>query len=273
MTKGRRTGARRGSRGVVVAGCAVLALGLIAGTTACIPDERGPVDDIDDGSDSARAETSPPEFPIQGEIPADLLVDGIVYDLTTRPRDQDYWSPSTPEARCAAKGIVEGIGPGRLSQLGYRVATPGASLNDIALTDDEHVVVVDRVMGCVDMVEGVASLLFGDGRIPTNAAVCVAEALGERDMLRPFVEAWSFGRPVDPFAGDAAFASIFVSAANVCVADTAFLWPDVRVADEEPLIDADLPAGSTGSAYADDRKDNAPTTTPTSAVPTTAPAG
>ena len=206
-------------------------------------------------------------------MPAELLVEGLVHDFTTRPRDQDYWSPPTPEARCAAEGIVEGVGASRLSTLGYRPATPGASLNDIGLTDEEHTVVVDRFMACVDMVEGVASLLFGKGRIPTSAAVCVAEGLAERDMLRPFVESWSFGRAVDPFAGDAAFAATFTAAANVCISDTAFNWPDVRVSEDDPLIDSDLPAGSSGSAFADDRKDNAPTTTPTSAAPTTAPAG
>ena len=273
MTEGRRTGARRGARAVVVAWCAVLAVGVLVGSAACVPEERGPVADVDDGSDSARDDAAPPEFPGQGEIPSDLLVEGLVYDFTTRPRDQDYWSPPTPQARCAAQGIVDTITPGRLSQLGYRVATPGASLNDIALTDEEHTVVVDKVMECVDMVEGVASVLFGDGRIPTSAAVCVAEGLDRNGMLRPFVEAWSFGRPVDPFAGDAAFASIFISAANACVADTAFNWPDVRVTDDEPLIDSDLPAGSTGSAYADDRKDDTSATAPPNGAPTTTPAG
>jgi hypothetical protein len=270
MIEGRRRGAGRAGRGVLAVCGALLAVALVA--PACVPEERGPRAEVDDGSDSARPDRAAPEFPAQGEVPAELLVEGLVYDLTERPRDQDYWSPSTPEAQCAAQGIVDGIGASRLSTLGYRVATPGASLNDIGLSDDERVVVVDRVMDCVDMVEGVASVLFGDGRIRADAATCVAEGLSDRDMLRPFVEAWAFGRALDPFASDAVFASTLLAAANVCIADADLNWFDLRLADDEPLIDSDLPGGASGSAYVDDRKG----TTTSTAAPTpstTAPTG
>jgi hypothetical protein len=270
MIEGRRHGARRAGRGVLAMCGAALAVVLVA--SGCVPEERGPRAEVDDGSDSARPDRAAPEFPAQGEVPAELLVEGLVYDFTTRPRDQDYWSPPTPEAQCAAQGIVEGIGATRLSTLGYRVATPGASLNDIGLTDDERVVVVDRFMGCVNMVEGVASVLFGDGRIRADAATCVAEGLSERDMLRPFVEAWAFGRAVDPFASDAVFASTLLSAANVCIADADLNWSDLRLPDGDPLIDSDLPGGASGSAHVDDRKSST-TSTAAPSPSTTAPAG
>lgn len=231
--------------------------------TACIPQNKGDASDLDDGSDSAKAASAVPVFPATGEIAPELLVEGLVYDFTTRPSDQDYWSPPTAEATCAAQGIVDAIGAARLSELGYRVATPGASLNDIGLTDAERNTVVDEFSNCVDMVEGVAALLFGDGRMTTESALCVARGLGDTQMLRPFVEAWAFGRAVDPFASDAAFASTLIAEAQVCIADNAFLWPKLRFPDEEPLIDSDAPGGSESSAHPDDRRGTGTTTTTT----------
>lgn len=262
MTSGsRRSGARRVRRAVALG---ALALSLIA--TACIPQDHGKIGEVDDGTDSAKVSTGPPEFPVTGEISPELLVEGLVYDFTTRPRDQDYWSPPTAEATCAATGIVDAIGAPRLSSLGYRVATPGASLNDIGLTDAERNTVVDEFSGCVDMVEGVASLLFGDGRIPTEAAMCVAKGLGDLQMLRPFVEAWAFGRAVDPFASDSAFATALIAESQVCIANDAFTWPKLRFPDEEPLIDSDAPGGSASSNHPDDRRETGNTTTTTSTV-------
>ena len=254
-------------RTCVLGALLVLSVALL---TACIPSNRSEVEDIDDGSDSARGVAVPPSFPTTGEIPADLLVEGLVHDFTTRPRDQDYWSPPTPQAQCAAEAIVVGVGPSRLSTLGYRVATPGASLNDIALTDAERSLVIDEFGGCVDMVQAVASLLFGDGRMPTTAATCVARGLGGQQMLRPFTEAWAFGRAVDPFASDGALASALLAESQICISASAFDWPNVRLPEDEPLIDSDAPAGSAGSAFEDDRRATGATTTTTSpASPTT----
>jgi len=261
----RRRGAARPWRLLAVAG---VVMGL--GASACsMPETRSERTEVDDGSDSAKADGQVPVFPAEGEVPAELLVDGLTHDLSTRPRDQRYWTPSTAEARCTAEAVVAGIGAPRLSQLGYRVATPGASINDIALSDPERYVVVDAFSGCVDMVQGVAALLFGDGRIPTRAAVCVAEGLAQQDMLRPFVEAWAFGRAVDPFASDAAFGNALLAEANVCIAGAAFDWPDVRLPDDDPLIDADAPGGSGRSPYLDDRRtaDQPSASTDTTAPP------
>jgi hypothetical protein len=110
------------------------------------------------------------------------------------------------------------------------------------------------------MVEGVASVLFGDGRLPNEAALCVAKGLGDHQMLRPFVEAWAFGRAVDPFASDSAFATTLIAEAQVCIADDAFAFPKLRFPDDEPLIDADAPGGSSSSAHPDDRRDTTTTT-------------
>jgi hypothetical protein len=266
---GRRAAARLG-RMLVVGG---LVVGL--GASACsMPQSRSEPREVDDGSDSAKAEGQVPVFPAEGEVPAELLVAGLTYDLSTRPRDQNYWTPSTAEARCTAEGIVAGIGAPRLSQLGYRVDTPGASINDVALSDAERTVVIDSFSSCVDMVEGVASLLFGDGRLPNRAAICVAEGLGRDDMLRPFVEAWAFGRAVDPFAADAAFGTALLDEANVCISGAAFDWPDVRLPDDDPLIDSDAAGGTSRSPYVDDRRPTGDSPAPTVATaPPATPAG
>ena len=266
MTSGSRCPAvPRARHGLVLAGvCLALVL------TACIPQNHSESSEVDDGSDSARIGATPPEFPTAGEIPAPLLVEGLVYDFTDRPRDQDYWSPPSAQAECAAQGIVDGIGASRLSQLGYRVATPGASLNDIPLSETERAIVIDQFSSCVDMQEGVASMLYGDGRMSPKTATCVAKGLATQQMLGPFVEAFAFGRAVDPFESDGAFATALLSQSNVCIPESAFDWPDVRLPQSDPLIDSDAPAGSSASAHPDDRP-TGPTTTVSGPGATAAP--
>lgn len=248
----------------------LVCIGVVLLATACVPSNHSGVSEVDDGTDSARETATAPVFPAEGEISENLLIKGLVYDFTTRPRDQDYWSPPTAQAKCAATAIVKGIGASRLSTLGYRVATPGASLNDIALNDTERTTVIDEFGGCVDMEQGVAALLYGDGRMTTQAATCVAKGLGSQNMLRPFVEAWAFGRAVDPFASNAAFASALLSESQICISETAFNWPSIRLPEDDPLIDSDAPAGSADSPYVDDRRPTGATTTTTSASSTPA---
>jgi hypothetical protein len=249
--------------------CAGLCLSVVA--AGCVPEKRGASAEVDDGSDSAREVTKAPEFPGEGEVPSALLVDGLVYDMTTRPSDQVYWTPPSAQARCAAEGIVESIGPSRLSVLGYRSGTPGAALNDIALTDAERTVVVDEFTKCVDLVQGIAAVFFGDGRISTRSATCMAKGLGDQDLLRPFVQAWAFGGATDPLAENGTLATALLAQADVCISPTALNWPDVRLPGTDPLIDADAPGGSASSASPADRPVSLPTTAaPAQVTPTTA---
>ena len=245
-------------------------LSLIGLVSGCVPEKRGDSSEVNDGSDSGREAASAPEFPAEGEVPEGLLVDGLVYDMTTRPTDQVYWTPPSAQARCAAKGIVHEIGPSRLSALGYRAGTPGAALNDIALTADEREIVVDQFSECVDLVQGIAAVFFGDGRISTRSATCMAKGLGDQDLLRPFVQAWAFGGATDPLAENGELATALLAQADVCISPTALNWPDVRLPGADPLIDSDSPGGSGNSASPADRPDTAATAPPTAAPPTTA---
>jgi len=224
--------------------------------------DRGPSAEVDDGSDSSRTEVVAPVFPDDGPVPRALLIDGLVFDLTNRPVDLSYWAAPTDEAQCAADAIVTAVGEDRLSELGYRPAVSGASLNDIELTDAERGEVADAVEECVDMVEAVAAMFYGDGRIRPAVASCLAEGLGEKDQLRPFVAAVVFGTAVDPFAQDAALATAMLDQSVVCVPEEAFNWSDLDLPGGDPVLDADAPGGVPGSPFVDDQADPTTTTTP-----------
>lgn len=226
----------------------VSALGAAAGCA-----DTGPVTELDDGSDSARPEVVAPVFPDDGEVPAELLVEGLAFDLGNRPVDLRYWAAPTDEAECAAAEIVEVLGAPRLSELGYRPGEPGASLSDIELTDDERIQVVDVVEECIDVVDAVAAMFYGDGRLPASVATCLAEGLGEKDQLRPFVVAVVFGTAVDPFASDAALATAMLEQSAICVPEEAFNWPDLELPGGDVVIDENSPGGVPGSPFPDDQ--------------------
>jgi len=235
-----------------------LAMVVAACLVACVPTETTGVAEVDDGGDAGAPDRPAPTFP-DGDVPAGLVVDGLAHDLTTKPRDQDYWAPKAAEARCAAEQIVDVLGSDRIVQLGYRPGTPGASINDLALEDPEREAVVDAVAGCVDLVQAVGSILYGAGRIPASAASCVARGMGEAGA-RPILEAWVSGRAVDPFEEGSPFASLLLGNAQVCIADTALDWPDVRFPDDDPIINSDRPAGTSDSPYTDDARRRATAT-------------
>lgn len=242
-----RPGPRRAALAVI---WVMTLLGVLAGCT-----ETGPVTEVDDGSDSARAETAAPVFPDDGEVPRELLVEGLVFDLGNRPVDGRYWAAPAEQAECAAVAIVDTLGAPRLSELGYRPGVTGASLNDIELTDAERGQVVEVVEECVDMVDAVAAMFYGDGRIPASVADCLASGLQDRGQLRPFVVAVVFGTAVDPFAGGSALATAMLDQAEVCVPEAAFNWADLDLPGGPVVIDENSPGGVPGSPFPDDQPD------------------
>ena len=219
---------------------------------ACIPAEKQGLREVDPPDQIAAGETAP-AFPDVGNVAPDLVVQGLTFDLTQRPVDQDYWSPGESEARCAAEAITDALGPDRLVGLGYRPGVAGASLNDVDLSDEERTQVVGAVGSCVDLVEGFAAVLYGRGRMSPTIASCVARGMGASGQLDAVVEAWVDGGAVDPFAEGGAFADALLGHAEVCIPAEAFNWPDVHLPDDERLIDSDLPGGSSRSAFADDQ--------------------
>ena len=222
--------------------CGLLLLGA---ATSCLPQDRGSAKEVDDHR--AAAPAGPPRFPDTGPVPAELLVEGLLYDFTSVPNDLDLWVPPTSEAKCAASKIVSTIGADRLSELGYRPGTSGASLNDIDLSASERDSVALLFQSCVDMTEGVASLLMGDGHMSTTQALCIAKGLASKDLLGPFVEAWAFGREVDPFANDDRLAGALLSYSGVCLPDDAFTWNDSHLPGDDEIQGTGVQSGATTS--------------------------
>lgn len=219
----------RSRAAVVVAPVIAALIALVMAATSCVPSKADSASEVDDGSASAATGRTPPVFPSAGVIPVNLLVDGLVFDLTDTPGDRNLWVPDETQARCAADGIVQDLGAPRLSELGYRPATQGASLNEIALSDAERRAVADRFASCVDLGDAVGSLLMGRDQMSGKQAACIADGLEQRNLLLPFADAFAFRRPVDPFAGDGALATAMLEYSAICLGDDSFTWLDASL--------------------------------------------
>lgn len=219
----------------------------VGAMTACMPQRRGPVSEVDDRTE---APDGPPAFPASGPVSRDLLVQGIAFDLTSKESDLDLWVPPAAQATCAATRIVDTLTPPRLSDLGYRPATRGASLNDLDLTDDERRAVAILFAECVDMHEAVASLLMGDSHMEAKEATCVADGLRGQGLLAPFATGWAFGRTVGPSDDDGALAAAMLELAKVCLPGDAFDWYDSGLPGDDEVIGSGEGSGTTSSTVA-----------------------
>jgi hypothetical protein len=234
---------------------AVLLAGIVVVSAACIPTETGAPTEVGDVEESPSA--AAPVFPEDGDVSDELVAEGLVFDLTARPADASYWSLSTDEAECVAAAALDQVGGSRLLELGYRPGTPSAAISRLELTDAERSEVVAAVEECVDMTEALAAIFFGDGRIRSSVATCLAEGVVDRDQATPFATAVVFGEAVDPFSADGALATVMLEQAAVCVPERAFEWSGVELPGEDPVIDSSAPAGISGSPFPADQ----PTTT------------
>lgn len=232
-----------------------LLAGVVVLSVACIPTETGAPTEVGEVEESPSA--AAPVFPEDGDVSDELVAEGLVFDLTARPADASYWSLSEDEAECVADAALAELGGPRLLELGYRPGTPSAALSRLELTEAERSELVAAVEECVDMTEALASIFFGDGRIRSSVATCLAEGLVERDQATPFATAVVLGEAVDPFSSDGALATVMLEQAAICVPDRAFEWSGVELPGEDPVIDSSAPAGVGGSPFPADQ----PTTT------------
>lgn len=226
--------------------CAVVAA-LTVSAAACVPTEHGAVEEFDLDEDATSL--TAPEFP-DGAVPDDLVVAGLVYELSSRPADLAFWAPSPKEARCVADEILDTVGSDRLTSLGFRPGTDGGSLADLAFDDTERSTIGTAFAGCVDLAEAVATLFFGGGRMSASAARCVATTLDQSGQLANFASGWVIGEPTDPFAGDTPLSRSLVDAATICIAEDAFDWPDLVLPGGPDILDLTRSAGQSGSATA-----------------------
>jgi hypothetical protein len=217
------------TRAAILAAGALIAVAPLA---ACIPQDRGEAAEVDEGG---AGPAGPPAFPDTGPIPAELLVEGLVYDFTSAPSDLNLWVPPPDQARCAAERIVTTLGAPRMSELGFRPGTSGASLNDIDLTQFERTLVTEEFSACVDLGTAVGSLLMGDGHLTGEQAACIADGLDERGLVVPFAESWAFGQGVDPFDGNGELASAMLAFSDVCLPDNAFTWYDAELPGDDEI--------------------------------------
>ncbi|MCZ7630336.1 MAG: hypothetical protein M5U19_15425 [Microthrixaceae bacterium] len=99
---------------------AALFVGVLA--VACVPKELHDPTEVGGAQDVV---AEPPVFPKTGQVPPELLVEGLVYDFSSNDVDLDLWVPRPEEARCAAESIVDAFAV-QLSDLGYAPGVSGA---------------------------------------------------------------------------------------------------------------------------------------------------
>lgn len=232
---------------LTVAACLLASVALVA--SACSFTSSGEPSEV---GDAVAAAGGPPQYPETGAVPPELLVDGLVYDLTTADADLDLWVPPTSEARCAAEKIVQNHGK-RLSDLGYEPGRTGAGINDIALSSEERESVSVLFRSCINTVEAIASLFMGGGHMTAEEALCMARGL-DANMAEPLVDSWLLGAALDPLAGEGELAAHVLDYTDVCLPDTVFTWnridlpgdEDVQGVEGETESGEDLP-GSAGN--------------------------
>ncbi|MFV0317679.1 MAG: hypothetical protein ACK5O2_12060 [Microthrixaceae bacterium] len=202
---------------------------------ACVPTSR--TDPIEVGG-AEELVAQPPVFPETGEVPPELLVEGLVYDFTNREVDLDLWAPRESEARCAAESIVESYG-GVLSDLGYEPGRSGAAINEIALTPEERVGISQLFLACVDAEQMLGSMFMGSDHMRAREATCMASGLADTAMPLAVVEAWMNDEGFDPIGEDGDLARLILDYTNVCLSPFSFFWTGVELPGDEELQGVD----------------------------------
>lgn len=211
---------------------------------ACVPkDLRDPTE-----VGGAREEvTEPPVFPKTGQVPPELLVEGLVYDFSSNEVDLDVWVPTPAEARCAAESIVDAFSV-QLSDLGYAPGVDGAGLNDIGLSAAQRAAVAELFLACVDTEQMLGSLFLGRDNMHPSEAACMARGLAGTDVPAAMVDAWMAGGGFDPIGEDGANAGLILQYANVCLPPSAFLWNGLQLPGADPEQSDSLTSGDAGGS-------------------------
>jgi len=225
-TVGAVVGPVRARLTVAVVGLAVAALVV----SACSFRSSGEPVEV---GDAVAAAAGPPQYPETGEVPPELLVEGLVYDFTTADADLDLWVPPTSEARCAAEKIVQNHGK-RLSDLGYEPGRTGAGINDISLRAEERESISTLFRSCINTVEAIASLFMGGGHMSAEESLCMARGL-DADMAAPLVDSWLLGAALNPLEDDAVLADRILAYTEVCLPSTAFTWLGLELPGDEEV--------------------------------------
>ncbi|MGI9577401.1 MAG: hypothetical protein ACR2OH_04335, partial [Microthrixaceae bacterium] len=199
--------------------CVASAAAMVIALSACIPQNRDNLSEP--GVDDSTA--GPPVFPETGEVPPELLIEGLVYDFTNADVDLDLWVPPTAEARCAAEKIVENHGK-RLSDVGYEPARTGAALNDVALRPEERQSISALFRSCINTAEMLASLFIGGGHMTSEEAQCMADGLDTAGVSEEIIDNWVLGASFDPIGEEGTLAGVMLEYTKVCLPDSAFTW-------------------------------------------------
>lgn len=177
--------------------------------------------------------TEPPVFPETGQVPPELLVEGLLYDFSTNEVDMDLWTPKPSEARCAAESIVDAFAV-PLSDLGYEPGVDGAGINDIALTAQQRSSIADLFLSCIDIEQMLGALFMGSDHMAPSEAACMGRGLAATGFARALVGSWMAGKGFDPIGEDADNANLLLQYANVCLPSTAFLWNGLQLPGADP---------------------------------------
>jgi hypothetical protein len=232
-----------------MAPCSVISLVVIVVLAgACVPKELHDPTEVGGAQDVV---SEPPVFPKTGQVPPELLVEGLLYDFSTNEVDLDLWVPRPDEALCAAESIVEAFAV-PLSDLGYAPGVSGSGINDIGLSGDQRAAVADLFLACVDAEEMLGSLFLGGDHMAPSEAMCMARGLVDTELPSAFVNAWMSGSGFDPIGEDGANANLILQHANVCLPATAFRWNGLQLPGADPEQGESITDGGSGDSTSDD---------------------
>lgn len=236
-------------RGRPMAPCSAIGMFVIVVLAgACVPKDLHDPTEVGGAQDVV---SEPPVFPKTGQVPSELLVEGLLYDFSTNEVDLDLWVPRPDEARCAAESIVE-VFAVQLSDLGYAPGVTGAGINDIGLSADQRAAVAELFLACVDSEEMLGSMFLGGDHMAPSEAMCMARGLADTELPDAFVNAWMSGRGFDPIGEDGANANLILQYANVCLPATAFLWNGLQLPGVDPEQGDSITEGGSGDSTTPD---------------------
>ena len=132
---------------------------------------------------TATPEPTEEPAPTASENPNGPLVQALADEMMTDAQ-QDEFSATREEAECWASRVVDGIGPGRLAELGLTPDNVGG-IDEYDFSDSEIDTIIDGLEDCLNIIDALAEQLESDFGV--EGGQCVANALdGEllRDLFR-----------------------------------------------------------------------------------------
>ncbi len=127
------------------------------------------------------------------------LVESMTDYLSKPTTNLNEWAAPRDEAACAAGKIVQHLGVDRLLDLGF---DPNRARLNLQYSADEQTAVTNILSGCIDVANGLLSVISGYQKLDLSSAACFTQGIARRGLDRDFIAGIVTGVTPDPFARD-----------------------------------------------------------------------